>query len=240
MKKNHDQKQRVRIWGKSLSILTILLILLSGCSAKAEEGTEILLEEMSEPVQSETAEDKPDEITGKTSEKSDPGETAECLVRDEQSQRNAQETSCYVYICGAVCHPGVYQLPPESRVYQVIEMAGGFLPQASKDFVNQAQSVSDGVKIWIPTEEEVKNGQAVQMSGETQGATQTSGSGKVNINTAGESELCSLSGIGASRAKAIISYREEHGRFQKPEDIMKISGIKKSSYEKIKDNIVVS
>ena len=63
---------------------------------------------------------------------------------------------------------------------------------------------------------------------------------KVNLNTADESLLCTLPGIGESRAKSIIAYRQEHGPFQKPEDVMKVSGIKQAAYEKIKEYVTVS
>ncbi len=64
-------------------------------------------------------------------------------------------------------------------------------------------------------------------------------SGKVDLNTADEALLCTLPGIGESRAKSIIAYREEHGPFQKPEDVMNVSGIKKAAFEKMKDHVMV-
>jgi competence protein ComEA len=67
----------------------------------------------------------------------------------------------------------------------------------------------------------------------------SSDDGKININTASESELCNIPGIGTTRAAAIIAYRQEHGSFQSAEDIMNVSGIKQGTYEKIKDSIKV-
>ena len=63
--------------------------------------------------------------------------------------------------------------------------------------------------------------------------------GKVNINTAGLEELMTLKGVGESRARAIIEYREQQGAFETPEDIMNISGIKEGVFSKIKDQIAV-
>lgn len=63
--------------------------------------------------------------------------------------------------------------------------------------------------------------------------------GKVNLNTAGLEELMTLTGIGQTRAEAILAYREEEGVFRSPEDIMNVEGIKEGIYEKLKDEITV-
>lgn len=74
----------------------------------------------------------------------------------------------------------------------------------------------------------------------TGGSTGAPADGRININTASETQLCEIPGVGATRAAAIVSYRENHGAFEKPEDIMKVSGIKEGMYEKIKDSISVN
>lgn len=132
-----------------------------------------------------------------------------------------------VYVCGAVNAPGVYTLPAGSRVYEAVRMAGGLSDEADERAVNQAELLTDGRQVTIPTKAEVLKGE--------EGAA----GGPVNINTAGVSELMRLSGVGESRAKDIIAYRKEHGAFSVPEDIMKVPGIKEAVFEKIKDDITV-
>ncbi len=129
----------------------------------------------------------------------------------------------YVYICGYVINPGVYICDEGMRIYELIDMAGGFHSEADRDYLNLVEVVTDGQKIYVP-----KLGEVV--SGDKQ---------KVNINTADKLTLMTLPGIGESRASDIISYREEQGGFARIEDIMKVSGIKEAAYEKIKDYIVV-
>lgn len=147
------------------------------------------------------------------------------------------ETVC-VHVCGAVMIPGVYELSAGSRVYEAVEAAGGFTEDAEQSYVNQAQELSDGTKLVIPTVEEAE--QAGQKDIAFAQAQEVHiDDGKVNINTASLEELCKIPGIGTTRAAAVISYREEHGSFESIEDIMKVSGIKEGTYEKIKENISV-
>ena len=91
----------------------------------------------------------------------------------------------------------------------------------------------------IPTVEEAAQASEREFSGAAANAGMDSG-GRININTASEAQLCDIPGIGATRAAAIAAYRESHGGFQKPEDIMKVNGIKEGMYEKIKDSISVN
>ena len=176
----------------------------------------------------------------------------------------------YVHVCGAVINPGVYGLGPEDRVFTAVEAAGGFSEEASQDHVNLAERVADGMKITIPTVEELAaieadsgtgtgtavyaaieypggsadvQGKAAGANSETSGPASdsgTDGSGSlININTADEKLLTSITGIGETRAKAIIAYREEHGPFAQTDDIKNVSGIGDSTYNKLKDEITV-
>lgn len=171
-----------------------------------------------------------------------------------------EQASIYVHICGAVLNPGVYELSAGSRVFEGIEAAGGLLETAYGDYVNQAEALWDGQQLVIPTVEEIEaakedgtyeqlwanntgnkagtpsGSEAVLADTETAGANHN---GKININTATESQLLEITGIGATRAAAIVQYREEHGSFGSIEDIMQVSGIKEGTYEKIKDEIIV-
>jgi len=165
-------------------------------------------------------------------------------------------TMMVVHLCGAVNNPGVYELASDSRVIDAVIKAGGFSDEACEDALNLAMSISDGTKIYVPTVEEIgesdtgvmsenlqyiQGGTAVNLvtSGDYNGNSDTGG-GRININTASKDKLMTLTGIGSSRADAIIAYREEHGAFKSIEDIMNVSGIKSGSYEKIKDDITVN
>lgn len=164
--------------------------------------------------------------------------------------------SIFVHVCGAVENPGVYELVAGTRVYQAVEAAGGFLPEACEEYVNQAGMLTDGRRLYIPTEDEVRSlseegkdtltaelfmqpegemDEAGSRQGEAQETEKTAG--PVNINTASLEELCTLPGIGKGKAASIISYRESTGRFEQIEDIMKVEGIKEGLFGKIRDLI---
>ncbi len=149
-----------------------------------------------------------------------------------------------VHLCGAVNNPGVYELDIDSRMIDGINKAGGFSPDASEDSLNLAMELTDGSRIYVPTKEEVKDGvgYGVTYGSENPVTDMNGGSNadtKVNINTADEQRLTTLSGIGVSRAKAIIAYREEHGGFKTVEELMNVSGIGKASFEKLKNDITI-
>ena len=159
---------------------------------------------------------------------------------DRRDVENSEKSGVYVYICGEVIKPGVYELSGDSRIYEAVDAAGGFTENAARESVNLASKVSDGMQITIYNKEEAASlpagsGSAVGNTG--QGG--TSGSGLVNLNTATKEELMTLKGIGEAKAEDIIRYREKSGGFKKIEDIMKISGIKEAGFQKIKDNITV-
>lgn len=150
----------------------------------------------------------------------------------------AAGSTVWIHVCGQVACPGVYQAPEGSRVYQLVEMAGGLTDEASEETLNMAAVVSDGQQIYVPNREEAASMPRPDGGGVEAGAEETPA--KVNINTAGISQLCTLRGIGESRARDIIAYRESHGAFARIEDIMKISGIKQAAFDKIKDSISVT
>ena len=176
--------------------------------------------------------------------------------RTELSDASSEEAKTrVVHICGAVSAPGVYELPAGSRIIDAVEAGGGFLPEADEACCNLAEEIVDGCQIYIMTKSEsCADGQAEKKAGiqtSPGGDMQTADknvrsnsapaleNGLVNLNTADVVALMTLPGIGESRAKAIISYREQHGAFAQIEDIMKISGIKQAAFSKIKDKITV-
>lgn len=145
-----------------------------------------------------------------------------------------------VYICGEVRTPGLYTCDAESRIADVVAMAGGLMPEADDTCVNMAAKVSDAQQIVITKKGEQAPSNNAGSGGALQaGSGNTQAKGLVNINTADEAALKTLPGIGDQKAKAIISYRENGGSFSKPEDIMNVSGIKDGAYNKIKDLITV-
>lgn len=150
-----------------------------------------------------------------------------------------EPSEIYVDVCGAVARPGVYRLKAESRVFQAIEKAGGLLPQAAGTYVNQAQSLGDGQQVYIPTKEEVKAQPFQVQAPEGGGGKEQEESARVNLNTADAETLMTLTGIGQSKADAILAWREENGGFSSIEDILKVQGIKEGTFQKIKDNIEV-
>lgn len=176
------------------------------------------------------------------------GESDLKQVGNDERREDCVEASqqICVYVCGAVHNPGVVTLEAESRVEAALQAAGGFTQDADRDYINLAAWVKDGAQIYFPTEEET---QALTVGGQVLAAEAGAAvgnmnpsdeeNGKVNINTAGQNVLCTLPGIGEARALDIITYRENNGAFRITEDIMKVSGIKTSVYEKIKDKITV-
>lgn len=138
----------------------------------------------------------------------------------------SEEQQLIVHVCGAVVNPGVYTMESDDRVYEAIQAAGGVLPEADGDRLNQAGTLEDGMQLYVPFQGEA--------TVSTEEESQDEG---VNINLATKEELMTLPGIGESKAEAIIAYREEHGEFQRIEDLTNISGIKNGVYEKIKEQI---
>ena len=184
------------------------------------------------------------------------------ITESDQSSAIQQPVSrtIYVDVCGAVVNPGVYELSSDSRVFQAIEKAGGYLPGAAASYLNRARSLYDGQQIYVPTQEEVdsqtipltqdetaqdgvvqegtaQTGTAADNTADGTGTTQAGQ--RINLNTADVSQLSTLTGVGESKALAIIAYREENGPFTSIEDIMNVPGIKEGTYEKIKDKIAI-
>lgn len=178
----------------------------------------------------------------------------------QNSQQITDHQTIFVYVCGAVERPGVYELAGDTRVYQAVEAAGGFLPEACEEYVNQAGILTDGKRLYIPTEDEVRSLEeaekdpltaellkqpeeeivkagGLQDTGQMEAQPAEKTTGLVNINTASLDELCTLPGIGEGKARRIISYRESTGRFEQIEDIMKVEGIKEGLFGKIRDLI---
>ena len=208
--------------------LSFLTMGLCGCAEKHDAAEE--LEEFT--LEGESDVEKNSSNSKTESEKGSQGGT--------DAEEGLPET-LYVHVCGAVNAPGVYELKTDARIYEALEAAGGMTEDAAADWINQAEALSDGERIYVPTQEETEES-AQSVSGrwaDPNGNAGGSVSDKININTAAKEELMTLSGIGASKAESILKYRQEHGNFQNIEDLKKIEGIKDGVFNKIKDDITV-
>ncbi len=150
---------------------------------------------------------------------------------DTSKEEYLDDEYYYVDIKGCIKNPGVYKLVKGSRVKDVIELAGGLTSDSDTSNINLAKIIEDEMVININSVND--------NSGNNYGMNSTNLSDLININTASLEQLMTLSGIGESKAKSIISYREENGNFNEIEDITKVSGIGQALYEKIKDYITV-
>ncbi len=160
------------------------------------------------------------------------------------------EEKIKIHISGAVKQEGIVELESESRVSDAIEKAGGLKDNADLENINLAYRLEDGTKIYIPKLEDRNNAVSntteksmesfnTSDSKQIETTSSTSGDKKININTATQTELELLPGIGKSTAQNIIQYRKENGKFKVVEDIKKVNGIGEGKYEKIKDLIVL-
>ncbi len=151
---------------------------------------------------------------------------------EEKIEKNESNDVVIVDIKGEINNPGVYELTKEKRIKDAIDAAGGLKENADTSKINLSQKLKDQMMIVIPKiGEQIKQNSAEQYNENNKKT--------VNINTASKEELMTINGIGETKAKAIISYRENKGEFTKIEDITKVNGIGKSTFEKIKENIEV-
>ena len=161
----------------------------------------------------------------------------EAVVLDTASRPEAEtkQASIMVYVTGAVYRPGMVELKEGARAADAVEACDGFLPQADSENVNLAQTLKDGQQLKIPARRD--GAEPPQQGAKGKNGAAGGETALVNINTADEKELDSLPGVGPSTAQKIIEYREQEGAFTAPEDIMKVRGIGKGKYEKLKDRI---
>lgn len=225
----HKYKYRLKNFAGCL-MLTVLLL----CGCTGGNDLEIV-----------TASEEAQDVSGQTEtlQETDGGGVVQ---EPAQISGASEEATVYVQVTGAVKYPGVYELPEGSRVFEAIEKAGGMTDDARAESINQALEVSDGQLIVLYTKQEWQQMQAGTMNGSEELAAaqdvlseSAADDGRININTASAEQLCTISGIGESRAQSIITYREQNGAFGSIEEIKKVSGIKDGLFQKIKDKIKV-
>lgn len=161
---------------------------------------------------------------------------SEITINGETTTLNSEEGKIAVYISGEVQNPGVYYIEETSRIVDLLEIAGGLTDNADISDINLAEKLEDSQKVDIPAKA-IEEEQVEESDEET--TAQSQSSGLININTATKDELKTLNGIGDTLAQNIIDYRKNN-EFESIEDILNVSGIGDSKYEKIKEYICVN
>ncbi len=178
------------------------------------------------------------------------------VVVEKIEEQTKEEILLKVDIKGQISFPGIYSLPKDSRVVDVIEKAGGLTEWADTSVINLSKKIEDEMVIIIYSREEVENFQKTkeiealvqercqqanenELQNDACISSNNNSSGKISLNTATIEELKTLPGIGESKAKDIIHYREANGPFQSIEELKNVPGIGESLFANIKENITV-
>lgn len=161
---------------------------------------------------------------------------------EEQEEEEAEkEKKIFVHLAGDVLRPGVYQLYEGARLEDLIEEAGVRNLELLNKYFNRAQVLSDGMKIYIPSSDELTGEEEFALLPENissfSESAAASSSKLVDINRSTKEELMTLPGIGQTKAQDIINYREKNGNFKMIDDIMLVKGIGPATFEKLKDLI---
>ena len=159
--------------------------------------------------------------------------TEPSIVRLQES-RDRSVASCFVDVKGAVKQPGLYQVTTQMRVWDALQLAGGLLEDADERQINFSQKVEDQMVIYVPLAGEVVD--QIQPTAEREGEADD----KIDLNTADQQRLMTLSGIGEKKAQEIIRYRETNGGFASIEELANIPGIGGKTIEKLSTSIYVS
>lgn len=228
--------RRIKRICNMLCILLMTGLTAAGCAkGKTEDLTELELGLES----TDTAKDKNQDETVVPEKEIKEGASPEMQTEKDAGKRPADASTVFVHVCGAVKVPGVYELSGSARVYEAIERAGGVKDDAAAEALNQAEKVTDGERIYVPTKEELEKGIVAGEEPKVTKADDNNG-GKININTADKEALKTLPGIGDAKADSIISYREANGPFGAIEDLMNVEGIKEGVFHKIEDKITAT
>ena len=149
------------------------------------------------------------------------------IIISQETSTLDKNTDIFVHIEGEVNNPGLIQVSFGTRLYELIERAGGTTENADLSRVNLASILSDEQKIMIPAKVVIDDEESEENSK------------IVNINTASKEKLMTLDGIGSSMADKIIKYRQDNGYFNSIDDLKKVSGIGESKFNELKDNVSI-
>ena len=186
----------------------------------------------------------------------------ETVTKKEETKKmpeEIKEEKVIVDVKGEVTTPGVYELLSTNTVMDAINMAGGLTKQSDTSNINLSKKLSDEMVIIIYNSSEIKEmkkakevvcppcnnaciieeDKTAELKDEKIETENTQTTSKININIATTEELQALSGIGETKAQAIVDYRTQNGKFEAIEDLKNVSGIGDSTFEKIKENITV-
>jgi len=166
------------------------------------------------------------------------GQDSQVKIIPVEESQEASSAEILVHVAGAVQKPGVYRLPLDARVNDVLVAAGGLTEDANRNWfnknINLAQKVSDGIKIYVPFEDET----ASNISSGGNGVLGSSSS-LVNINTASQAELESLPKIGPVTAGRILEYRQSQGQFQSIDELVKVTGVSQKTVDDLRNLISI-
>ncbi|MGX7023365.1 helix-hairpin-helix domain-containing protein [Vagococcus hydrophili] len=199
-----------------LSIIVLSLVVIGGCFLFKPDDTK-----------------KKPTLIENTQEKS--------LKIEESTVKEETSSKIYVDIKGAVVKPGMYEVTPEMRILNVVELAGGLLKEADDKQVNFAQRLEDQMVIYIPKEGEIlaEIENIVPQNKEGEKGDEGKKEGKINLNQATKEELMTLNGVGEKKAEKIIEHREEKGSFESIEDLKKVNGFGEKTFESLKESITI-
>lgn len=167
-------------------------------------------------------------------------ESNDSLEKTEEIAKEILEV-IVVDVGGAVNMPGVIELPQGSRVYEAIEKAGGITKEGDLSQINQAILLNDGDKLYVPNFQELKEKAPSSYNSSNVGivSNESKANGKININTASQEQLETISGVGPVTAGKIIEYRRVNGDFHAIENIIEVPGIGEKTFETLKNSICI-
>ena len=179
----------------------------------------------------------------------DPADTEDIFsvtAKEAEMEQSVNESAAEpeiikVDVKGAVKSPGIFTAQAGDRVIDLISAAGSFTEKADTDKVNFAQIIEDQMVIYVPEigEEDKGNLENIQVGTSGDAVTKGTSGGLVNLNTATQEDLQTLTGIGPSKANAILEYRETAGKFKEVDELKQVTGIGDKTFERLRDSISV-